>query len=57
MPDIAALTDTDGRFVMSAPQAGEYTVGANAAGFAPASARVTAAPMRESTVRLVLLRE
>ena len=57
VPDIAALTDPDGGFVMSAPQAGEYTVGASAEGFAPASTRVTASPGRESTVRLVLVRE
>jgi len=29
LPDVAALTDTDGRFTLTAPVAGRYTIEAN----------------------------
>lgn len=32
MPDIAALTDSDGRFAIAAPMTGEYTIVASAPG-------------------------
>ncbi len=38
--DIAALTDSHGRFSLTAPQAGSYTVTCVAEGFAPASLTV-----------------
>jgi protocatechuate 3,4-dioxygenase beta subunit len=40
VPDIAALTDADGRFELTAPAPGSYTVGA-ASDVASASTRVT----------------
>ena len=40
VPDIAALTDADGRFALTAPAPGSYTVAA-ASDVASASARVT----------------
>lgn len=35
LPDIAALTDADGRFALSVPAAGSYTFECSAEGFAP----------------------
>lgn len=34
-PDIAALTDAEGRFTLSAPSAGAYSIECAAEGFAP----------------------
>jgi Carboxypeptidase regulatory-like domain len=54
LPDIAALTAQDGSFVLSAPAAGEYQIGAAADGFAPSavSVRVTEADSANVTLRL-----
>jgi Carboxypeptidase regulatory-like domain len=41
LPDIAALTDDNGRFSMSAPAPGIYRLECQADGFSPARATVT----------------
>ena len=41
VPDIAALTDKQGAFTLSAPVPGRYTVAVAADGFAAANAEVT----------------
>jgi Carboxypeptidase regulatory-like domain len=43
LPDVAALTDNDGAFVLSAPESGDYTISCVASGFAAASLRVSVA--------------
>jgi len=40
MPDIAQLTDADGRFTVAAPVAGRYTLGARSDEFGQARAEV-----------------
>jgi hypothetical protein len=35
VPDVAAITGADGQFVIGAPAAGQYRVGARAGGFLP----------------------
>jgi hypothetical protein len=54
LPDIAALTAEDGSFVLSAPAAGEYQIGAAADGFVPSAvtARVAEADSASVTLRL-----
>jgi hypothetical protein len=44
LPDIAALTGSDGAFSIGVPVAGWYTVEATAEGWAPARATVDAKP-------------
>ena len=41
LPDIAALTDNRGRFTLSAPAPGDYTIQCVADGYAPQSLRVS----------------
>ena len=43
LPDIAALTNSNGAFSLSAPSAGTYSIECNASGFAPIAATVTVA--------------
>ena len=47
LPDIAAVTGADGRFMFAAPEAGRYTVSGHADGFKGAEtiARVAGAPV------------
>ena len=52
LPDVAALTDAAGRFSLSAPAPGTYTVGCAADGFAPASATVDVAGNRQIDLEL-----
>jgi hypothetical protein len=40
LPDIAALTDADGRFTLSAPVPGTYRVAVASEGFTPTTAMV-----------------
>lgn len=42
VPDVAALTDGEGRFSLGVPVAGRYTIEANADAWAPARATVEA---------------
>jgi hypothetical protein len=43
LPEIAALTDSNGAFSLSAPSPGIYSIECNADGFAPKAATVTVA--------------
>ncbi len=43
LPDVAALTDDEGAFGLSAPMAGEYTIQCVADGYAPRSFQVSVA--------------
>jgi hypothetical protein len=54
LPDIAALTDEEGSFTLSAPDAGTYRIECLAEGFAPAEATVEVAPGQESRIELRL---
>jgi hypothetical protein len=54
LPDIAALTAEDGSFVLSAPAAGEYQIGAAADGFAPSDVSVSVAEADIASVTLHL---
>ena len=54
LPDIAALTGEDGSFVLSAPAAGEYEIGAAADGFAPSEVSVRVAEADTARVTLHL---
>lgn len=40
LPDIAMLTDGNGKYSLSVPSAGKYTIGYNADGFAPETTTV-----------------
>lgn len=54
VPDIAALTDAEGRFAMSLPAPGTYEVACAAEGYAPSSATVEVAGERELQLELRL---
>ena len=54
VPDIAALTDVEGRFAMSLPAAGTYEVACAAEGYAPSSTTVEVAGEREVQLELRL---
>jgi len=54
LPDIAALTAEDGSFVLSAPAAGDYQIGAAADGFAPSEASVRVGEADSARVTLHL---
>ena len=41
LPDIAAITDNRGRFTLSAPAPGDYTIQCVADGYAPQNLRVS----------------
>jgi hypothetical protein len=43
LPDIAALTNSNGAFSLSVPSAGTYSIECNADGFAPRASTVTVA--------------
>ena len=53
-PDIAALTDDAGAFVMSAPVPGEWGLRGFADGFAPRDVRATVGAGQEVAVTIVL---
>jgi hypothetical protein len=53
-PDLAALTDSQGRFTLSVATAGRYVVQCHAEGFEPASAGATASPLAEIPVEIQL---
>lgn len=54
VPDIAMLTDNGGAFSLSVPAPGNYTIGCNADGFAPAEETVTAREGQEASMELRL---
>jgi protocatechuate 3,4-dioxygenase beta subunit len=55
-PDLAALTDADGRFELDAPQAGRYVVECHADGFSPAKVGLTLAAGESRTAAIALTR-
>jgi Carboxypeptidase regulatory-like domain len=55
VPDIAALTDAEGRFALSLPAAGAYQLECVADGFAPLSTTVEVGGGREAQVELRLI--
>ncbi len=57
LPDIAALTNKDGAFSLSAPIAGSYTIACAAEGFAPAAVTVTVADKKETHLEIRLRSE
>jgi hypothetical protein len=52
VPDIAAVTDAEGRFALSAPAAGTYELGCHAEGFGAAKAVVTVPGTGETEIEL-----
>jgi hypothetical protein len=54
VPDIAALTDTEGRFTLSLPARGSYEVACVAEGYAPSSTTLEVADDRDLRVELRL---
>jgi hypothetical protein len=55
-PDIAALTDGQGRFALSAPSPGTYEIECAASGFAPTRTAATALKDRQVNVEIFLKR-
>ena len=54
VPDVAALTDAEGRFTLSLPATGSYEVACVAEGYAPSSAIVEVADQQELRLELRL---
>lgn len=54
LPDIAAMSGSDGTFVLSAPVAGAYQIGAAADGFDPSTATVHVSGGQTASVTLRL---
>lgn len=54
MPDIALLTDVSGRFSLSVPAAGSYTIGCSAEGYAPATATVKVGDKQTEVIEIRL---
>ncbi len=54
LPDIAALTNKDGAFSLSAPVAGSYTIACAAEGFAPTEVTVAIADSKEAHLEIRL---
>jgi len=57
VPDVAALTDADGRFTLSLPAAGSYEVACVAEGCAPSSAKIEVTQQQELRLELRLKAE
>jgi hypothetical protein len=55
VPDIAALTDAEGRFTLSLPATGSYEVACVAEGYAPWSAIVEVGDQQELRLELRLI--
>jgi hypothetical protein len=56
LPDIAVLTDSNGRFSLSVPSSGTYTIEAVADGFAPSTATATIMDNQEKQLEIELKR-
>lgn len=54
LPDIAMLTDSDGKYSLSVPSAGKYGIGYNAAGFASKKVTVTIGSEQNTTLDVQL---
>jgi len=57
MPDVAALTDSDGTFAIPAPVAGDYTIECSAEGRAAARVTVSVGRGEPVTADIALERE
>jgi Carboxypeptidase regulatory-like domain len=54
LPDIAALTDSAGKFSLSVPSVGTYTIECTAEGFAPTTEMVTVTDSEEIQLEIQL---
>jgi protocatechuate 3,4-dioxygenase beta subunit len=54
LPDIAALTDAEGRFALSAPAPGTYQLECHSEGFGPAKVSVTVPAVGETQIVIEL---
>ena len=54
LPDIAALTNKDGAFSLTAPAAGSYTIACAAEGFAPTAVTVAVTDGQETHLEIQL---
>jgi len=54
MPDVAALTDSDGTFAIPAPVAGDYTIECSAEGHAATSVTVSVGRAEPATADIAL---
>jgi hypothetical protein len=54
LPDIAALTDSAGKFSLSVPSVGTYTIGCTVEGFAPTTETVTVTDKEEIRLEIQL---
>jgi hypothetical protein len=57
LPDIALLTDSNGKFSLSAPSTGIYTLECRVEGFAPTASTVTVTGNQEVQLEIRLRRE
>ena len=57
LPDIAALTNKDGAFSLSAPVAGSYTIACAAEGFSPTVVTAAVADNKETHLEIRLRTE
>ena len=57
LPEIAALTNDDGTFSLTAPQSGKYVIQCVAIGFVEESVTVSVAAGKTATVTIELKRE
>ena len=56
LTDIAALTDSKGRFVITAPTPGEYTIEVVSEGFDPCRVKISTGDSGESRIEIRLSR-
>ena len=56
LTDIAALTDNKGRFVITAPTPGEYTIEVVSEGFDPCRVKISTGDSGESRIEIKLSR-
>ena len=54
LPDVAALTDSSGKFSLAAPYEGAYTIGCASDDFASSTASVTVTGRSETSIEVVL---
>ncbi len=57
LPDIAMLTDSNGKFTLLVPSTGKYGIGCYADGFAPKTVTLTIKSNQESHLAIRLARE
>jgi Carboxypeptidase regulatory-like domain len=57
LQDIAALTDVNGSFVLSAPRPGEYTIEVLSEGFSAKKAKIATEGNQEKHIEIILSRQ